>query len=73
MPGMAALMIAARRSALILIPRRCPGFGHAKDHATQRVRMVTPPWGRPSARAAARMQKWDHMLSWISLASRSLL
>jgi len=44
-----------------------------QDHATQRVRIVTPPSGRPPARAAVRTQKWDHMLSWISLASRSLL
>jgi hypothetical protein len=40
---------------------------------THRVRIVTPPRGRPPARAATRTQKCDHMLSWISLASRSRL
>jgi len=45
----------------------------AQDHVTQRVRIVMPPWGRPPARAAVRRQKWDHMLSWISLAIRSRL
>ena len=37
------------------------------------VLIVTPPRGRPPARAAALLQKCDHMFSWISLASRSLL
>jgi len=41
--------------------------------STQRVLIVTPPRARPPARAAARTQKCDHMFSWISLASRSLL
>ncbi len=41
--------------------------------STQRVLIVTPPFGRPPARAAARTQKCDHMFSWISLASRRLL
>jgi hypothetical protein len=48
-------------------------FSVCSGQASQRVRMVMPPWGRPPARAAVRMQKWDHMLSWISLASRSVL
>ena len=43
------------------------------SQGTQRVRMVMPPCGRPPASAAARRQKCDHMLSWISLASRSRL
>lgn len=41
--------------------------------STQRVLIVTPPRGRPQASAAARTQTCDHMFSWISLASRSLL
>jgi hypothetical protein len=45
----------------------------SQGQGTHRVRMVMPPWGRPPASAAARTQKCDHMLSWISLASRSLL
>jgi hypothetical protein len=42
-------------------------------HGTRRVRIVTPPCGRPPARAAVRIQKCVHILSWISLASRSRL
>jgi hypothetical protein len=50
-----------------------PSFSVCSGQVTQRVRMVMPPWGRPPAKAAVRTQKWDHMLSWISLARRSLL
>ena len=45
----------------------------AGGHPVRRVLMVMPPCGSPPARAAVRMQKCVHMLSWISLASRSLL
>lgn len=30
--------------------------------------LMTPPCGRPPVSRAVRMQKCDHMLSWISLA-----
>jgi hypothetical protein len=55
-----------------------PMAGSRRSHtgggqSTQRVLIVTPPRARPPARAAARTQTCDHMFSWISLASRSLL
>jgi hypothetical protein len=71
---MLVALIRTLREAPCASPDRIyASFSVCSGQVTQRVRMVMPPCGRPPAKAAVRTQKWDHMLSWISLASRSLL